>query len=274
MIHILAAIQCEARPLIAHFGLKGSPDPGPFRLYEGDGMRLVISGIGKVAAAAACSHLASRAGATASDAWLNIGTAGHGAHPIGTGILAHKVTDAGSGMSWYPPRVFPTALTTAPVVTVERPELAYPHGAAYEMEAAGFYATATRYATSELVHCCKVVSDNHTRTVDQVTPGLATALMEENLAHIEALVEQLADLSNHLADISADPPLLRDLLARWRFTAYERNQLRQLLRRWQLLSPQDDAAPPDLMACRSGKEALARLQRLVDSRAARAAMPT
>ena len=60
MINIIIAIQCEAKPLLKHYGLKGSTDHGPFRIYEGEDMRLILSGIGKIAAAAATSYAFTR----------------------------------------------------------------------------------------------------------------------------------------------------------------------------------------------------------------------
>ena len=59
MINILTALPCEAKPLIHHYRLNGRQVHG-FRIYENSDMRLIVSGIGKVAAAAACACLQCR----------------------------------------------------------------------------------------------------------------------------------------------------------------------------------------------------------------------
>ena len=74
MIHLVVALRAEARPLIEHFRLRGEPERSPFALYQGDAMRLVISGVGRVAAAGATAHLATRYPESRA-AWLNFGMA-------------------------------------------------------------------------------------------------------------------------------------------------------------------------------------------------------
>ena len=49
-------------------------------------------------------------------------------------------------------------------------ETAYPKDAAYDMEAAGFYAQAAGLTTTDLVHVFKIVSDNRENPVSKVDP--------------------------------------------------------------------------------------------------------
>ncbi len=273
MINIVTAIQCEAKPLLKRYGLRGGTDRGPFRIYEGEDMRLIVSGIGKIAAAAASSYVFTRFGRDPCSAWLNIGTAGHAAHPIGKGILAHKITDAGSGLSWYPPLILEAHRHTDAIITVDRPALEYTGTAVHEMEAAGFYATASRFATSELVQCYKVISDNRARPAHLITKDFAASLIDENISEIGEIIQQLNGLATRLSSINEEPSILNEILANWRFTTYEQNRLRHLVRRWRLLSPGGQEHSQVLAHCRTGKEVLACLQAVVDEASCHAVTP-
>ncbi len=266
MIHLVVAIPCEARPLLRHFALRGLPR-GPFRVYEGAHMRLIISGVGKTNAAAAVAWLAARHGDAAPCAWLNLGTAGHAARPLGQGVLAHKVTDAGNGVNYYPTRLFESPLTGETLLTVERPEPEYPRAAAYEMEAAGFCGAAARFAPWELIHCLKVISDNRMRPVHEVDEKLVTELITENLPAIAAVVSALQGLAGELAAVMAAPPLLTWMTARWRFSQTQRRQVLRLLQRHQALGQAPEALQAALRFCTTPKAALACLEERVEAAA-------
>jgi len=265
MIHLVVALPCEARPLLRRFELRAVPDKGPFRVYENEQFRLIVSGVGKLAAAAATAYLQGRNCSQGDCGWLNIGTAGHAERPVGSGLLAHCIRDAGSGLNWFPPLLLETTTPTATVVTVEQPETGYPGTAAYDMEAAGFAAAASRCATSELVHSYKVISDNHREPIIQVNKGLVEELIKAQLNRIEQLLQQLAQLTAQMNALQAPPPALATLLDHRHFTTTEGHRLERLLRRWQLLSG-DNGPYPELERLTSGRAVLAWLQTQIDHR--------
>ncbi len=84
MINLVVALPAEARPLIEFFRLKEKTTIGTFRMYRQEDMSLVISGPGKIAAAAATALLAGSNTTGKQAAWLNIGIAGHATYAIGT----------------------------------------------------------------------------------------------------------------------------------------------------------------------------------------------
>ena len=100
MLCLVVALAAEARPLLAPHRLQGV-NGHPYRICAGEQTHLIVSGIGKVAAAAATAYLRALIGDTPA-AWLNIGIAGHGSQAVGTPLLAHKVVDAASGKPFYP----------------------------------------------------------------------------------------------------------------------------------------------------------------------------
>jgi len=238
MLNFVIALPAEAKPIIKRFQLKRrSPDMG-FPVYQGNEVWLVVSGPGKTAAAAAAAHLHALSGFKSSSVWLNIGVAGQGGRPLGEGILAHRITDRAGGRSWYPPLVFEPPCPTESLLTVDQPQTDYAPGTAYDMEASGFYATACRFSTGELIHCYKVISDNHTSSARKLSGPAVMGYIGERLPEIERLAEILGQLASTLAaDVSAD---LARFLEHWHFTESQRHQLKHLINRWRALS---SAAP-------------------------------
>ncbi len=267
MIHLVVALPAEARPLASHFSLRSAAEGSPFRIYEGEEISLIVSGIGKTAAAAAVAYQFARSGELRNRAWLNVGIAGHRARPVGEPLVAHKVVDEGSGRSWFPPAVFERPCESGVVRTVDRVEREYPADAAYDMEASGFCASASRLATSELVQVLKVVSDNRSRGPDGISPGEVEALVEGRLETVDRLVAACAALARELDERQAEPPAFPELSRRWRFTVSERRLLRRLLRRLATLDPEGEPLLEAVAPARSGEQALKILQERLDSRA-------
>ncbi len=231
MLHLVTALACEARPLIRRYKLESLPSEGNFRLFAGDGVRLVVSGPGKVAAAAAVGFLRGYFAGEGTRAWLNVGIAGHGDLPIGLPVLAHKIRDAASGQVHYPVFAFPSPCPSAEVVTVDRVERIYEAPAAYEMEASGFFAAASRFATAEVVHVLKIISDNRASGAENVSDEGVEDLIAGRLDLVEALRGAFEGLLVELNPLEADPPHLRELLGSFRFTRSEEHRLRRALQR-------------------------------------------
>ena len=163
MTRFVVALRAEARPLIDRYQLEPR-EPGPFRCFHGSGRSLVISGVGKVAAAAATACLHEKP----LDVWVNVGIAGHRDRAPGELVRAHRVTDTGTGKRFYTTLLGLPHIDTEGVSTVDLPETTFASRDVFDMEASGFYQTALRVSTSELVQCVKIVSDN----LDTGTDGL------------------------------------------------------------------------------------------------------
>jgi nucleoside phosphorylase len=195
MLNIVVALPAEARPLLEHFRLRDKQHNTAFPLYRNADMALIVSGPGKVAAAAATALLAETGTTRSTTAWLNIGIAGHAHHAIGSGFIAHRITDSATGKNWYPPQIHDLSMPTENLYTVDRPEDDYPTAALYEMEASGFFPVACRFSSSELVQCFKVVSDNRTQATTAVTAKVCAQLITEKLTDIEQLVNTLSGMA-------------------------------------------------------------------------------
>lgn len=257
MLCLVVALAAEARPLLAFHRLQGVRGH-PYRICAGEQTHLIVSGVGKVAAATATAYLRALVGDTPA-AWLNIGIAGHGNQAVGTALLAHKVVDAASGKPFYPTFTAPPLCRTTLLHTVD---LAQPAvgDAAYDMEASGFCEAAQRFVTSERIHCLKVVSDNPQSSYQTLNAEKVEALIESQLDMVAQVGEHLRTLSDQLHALHADPPGLAELTARWQFTATQQHQLRGLLVRWQTLAPATPAVNDHLLALQRRDEVLRYLQ--------------
>ena len=255
MIRLVVALAAEAKPLIHHYGL--SAEPGSYLWYRSDCMSLVVSGTGKRAAAAATAYLHAKTGESPFAAWLNFGVAGHRSRLPGDLVVAHTVTDRGSGQRWYPTRLSGPPLEAVEVATVEQPETVFTDDAVFDMEASGFYSTALRFSTTELVQTLKLVSDNRTTSFARLTAARVRDLSAEALESVGSFVEHVRGL----AVILSAPPLdLEPFRERFRLTATQGRKLARLLARWRILEPNAERTPTHFVGARNASEWIARLE--------------
>ncbi len=270
MIHIVTALPAEARPLVRHFSLKARTPQAMFPVYEGEDMALVVCGVGKAAAAAAVAHLHGITGGRADRVWLNLGVAGHPTHPPGAVLLAHCIRDAASGRRWYPPQVVAPVCAGAPLVSVDIPESDYPEDALYDMEAAGFYPTATRCATGELVQCLKIVSDNRQAPPGRLGAKAVEALVGARLDTVARLLASLVELAREGLGGEGPAACVEGFAAHWRFSVTQRHRLERILQRYAALAPGEAISWREYRALGKAREVLTalehRVQRLAEGR--------
>lgn len=262
-VNLVVALSCEARPIIERYRLRPLAEQTPFPIYcdAEQQLQLIVSGVGRSAAACAVGFLAGRATSSAA-AWLDVGTAGHRELALGSVRLAHKIEDRLAQRSLYPQLVFDPPCPTATVCTVDRAVDDYPDDALYEMEASGFFSGATRFSTAELVSVLKVVSDNAAHPSSELGPQQLAARIAQALEPLDSVLCALSELSAELAGRSADPPLLSELTARFRLSVTRRHQLRALLERAVALED-ERALAPRLLATRTARDLLATLRAAV-----------
>ena len=263
MICLLTALPSEAKPLLGHFDLPNLSSEGPFRHSVGDGVALVVSGIGKASAAAACAYLYAllqhredvAAAQLASAAWINVGIAGHGRLPVGEAVLAHEIVDRASGRRHFPSLVIEPPCVTDTVITVDAVERSYAPPVAYDMEAAAFFEIARRCTHAELVHCLKVVSDGPAAAPETINAVKVQAWIAAHLGTLDRLIAGCRELMVEVEPLHADPPDFAECLERWHFTTSDRHQLRRLLRRRHTLVP-NLALPLDDLTAAAGERPL------------------
>ena len=266
-MHFVVALLAEARPLIDRFSLRGCAGHHAFSVFsDADGdIRLIVSGIGKVRAAAATAYLHAVSGAKSYSGWLNVGMAGHASLPLGTMLRSHRITDAASGRSWYPSQSIKASCTGAELICVDRIENCYHNEAAYDMESAGFYPIATRFSSAELVHCCKVISDNLESPVGEFRHDHVEPLIAPCVPEIAGIVSQLQAEERRSEALMANQPDIDAFTERWHFTVSQRHRLRKVLWRWSLLAADTDLWDSKLAGCRDGAGALQCIEQRIDA---------
>lgn len=193
MIHFVIALDCEAKPLISHYRL--GHQEAAFPMYRKEGVALVVSGIGKMAAAAATAYLYARSGEHNGAVWFNVGVAGHRHRPVGDAVLASEIGDRASRRFW---QLHPidTGLATATVLTVDEAEERFDTEHVYEMEAAGFCSTASRLTSPERVQCYKVISDNQSSATERITAKDVENLIRVRMHEIDSAVRKTVELAD------------------------------------------------------------------------------
>ena len=267
----VVALDAEAAPLRARFGLTEAVHGGPFVVFhDPDALHwVVVSGIGSALAAGATAFLAERSAAPPWAIWLNVGVAGHATASLGSVHFAHTVVDVASGRTTYAAIAVEVPIPGSALHTVARPETVYPDPVLYDMEGSGFYAVARRLSTAELVHCLKVVSDNREAPVERFTAARVSNLVEAGLDAVCDFHHRLIEPSATERARLAPPRCFAALVERHRLSATQRHQLAAHLRRWWALGLSSEALESAANDGADGRDFLRRLERALEGAAPR-----
>lgn len=118
MIYLFTALYCEADIFIQQFHLEKNPENTRFQEFyqEKTGIRLTITGVGEVAAAAAVSSVCTTYQPQDGDILLNIGTCAHLAGNNGV-FVCNKIVEQATGKTFYPDLLYRHGLQEETVVT-------------------------------------------------------------------------------------------------------------------------------------------------------------
>ena len=232
---------------------------GMFRIYRSESMALVISGVGKSLSAAATGYLCGCSDGWRNAPWINIGVAGHRNVDVGELIVANKIVDQSTAHSWYPPQLV-SNVDNSTLITVDKPEESYPERAAYDMEAAGFFPSATRCSSGELVQSIKVISDNPHQSIASLNARSIEQLITKNLSEIEQFIHRLSELSIEIKVLPHNGSLPELWANRWSFSVTQGHRLRRLLQRWKVLIGDGETLDSVLGACKDGAAVLTALE--------------
>jgi len=208
MITFICALYSEAKNLIHTHHLKQNSSEHLYPLFEGEDIRLCITGTGMISAATCVSRHFSLYPPAAGDLVINLGIAGYTAgHDNtvatdlvpGTLFLASKITEQTTGRTFYPDLLYRHAFATLPVTTVSAPATdssVFPEASLIDMEASALYQALLPYFTTERMFFFKIVSDvlDSGHTADAVTPAFAEQLVA---SHTDALVTFAKQLATH-----------------------------------------------------------------------------
>ncbi len=259
--YYFAALLCEAKPLINYFKLKKEYSVNAFSIYRNIDTTLTVTGVGKAAMAAGVGYTLALFPAKRLPILLNIGIAGHCTHELGTAFVIDKISDQETGRSYYPQLVTSPPCPTHTLVTVAQAQVGYASNAMYEMEASAFYEIATRFSSSELIQCIKIISDNQESPSTQIKPVQVSCWVSDALPLIEKYGQQLSALAS--MGQASDTTTYTEIIEQWHFTNSEKIQLNVLLNKRAVLTKH---RPLDLAGMQqpSAKEVLSYLRNEID----------
>lgn len=230
MIYVMMALYQEAHGLIRELELKKNTAYAPFEVFDNEsaGIRLVVTGVGEIAAAAATAAVCARDGADAADFLINIGCcaaggcepadrdmdSGYGAAyaaQIGDLYVCHKITEQATGKTFYPDILYRHPWKERELVTGMQPlQRAAAHGALYDMEAAAVYQAGIRFFSPDRMLFLKVVSDFGIAGQERMTAEALTGLLEQYVKEVAAFLTNLREAADEEETLRNDGILQED----------------------------------------------------------------
>lgn len=230
MIYVMMALYQEAHGLIRELELKKNTAYAPFEVFDNEsaGIRLVVTGVGEIAAAAAAAAVCARDGADAADFLVNIGCcaaggcepadrdmdSGYGAAhatQIGDLYVCHKITEQATGKTFYPDILYRHPWKERELVTGMQPlQRAAAHGALYDMEAAAVYQAGIRFFSPDRMLFLKVVSDFGIAGQKRMTAEALTGLLEQYVKEVAAFLTNLREAADEEETLRNDGILQED----------------------------------------------------------------
>lgn len=236
MIYVVTALYQEAHGFIRELELKKNTAYAPFEVFDNEnaGIRLVVTGVGEIAAAAVVAAVCAQDGADAADFLINIGCcaaanagadsgcetvdsgmdSGYGAaHAAQTGDLyvCHKITEQATGKTFYPDILYRHPWKERELVTGMQPlQRAAAHGALYDMEAAAVYQAGIRFFSPDRMLFLKVVSDFGIAGQERMTAEALTGLLEQHVKEVVAFLTNLREAADEEETLRNDGILQED----------------------------------------------------------------
>ena len=195
---IQTALLCEARPLIDRYRLKKDFAFTKFDVFRNEQLTLIVSGIGRLKATVATTHILDRLSANQPLIIINIGIAGstNFEHGIGNSFLINKIIDTNTGRKYYPDLLFKHELPEIQIATfnqiVTNAETTGNYSGLVDMEAVGFATAALTFLSPHQVVLLKIISDH--LEVDHLTATSVSKLIADEMPAIEKLIGNLQNL--------------------------------------------------------------------------------
>lgn len=199
MIDIFTALYCEAHIFIEQFHLAKNTGNAWFQEFynEAAGIRLTVTGVGEIAAAAAVGSICSIYRPMRDDFLLNVGICAHTMENDGI-FLCNKIVEQATGKTFYPDMLYRHNFREGTIVTGMLPwngESDCTGQYLYDMEAAAIYQAGIRFFSSHQMLFLKVVSDRG--AIKEVSQETAVHLMEKYRDCIAAYIGQVSAITQN-----------------------------------------------------------------------------
>lgn len=197
MVYIFTALYCEAHIFIRQFHLVKNQECTWFQEFynESAGIRLAVTGVGEIAAAAVVGSVCSTYKPTPGDLLLNVGICAHTTEKNGI-FLCNKIIESATGKTFYPDMLYRHNFCEGTIVTGMLPW----NGGndvtdenLYDMEAAAVYQAGIHFFGPHQMSFLKIVSDSG--VIDKVSNEQAAHLMEKYQDCIYDYIHQIASIA-------------------------------------------------------------------------------
>lgn len=262
----VVALKSEALPLCDKFKMTLVDHEAPYPIFKDlDGYHwLVISGVGKVQAAAASMYLHQISKANRWTAWINIGIAGQKESKFGKLYLIDKITEMSTGKVWCPGTVISTITARGSLMTVDKPEIDFKKGDLFDMESAGFFDVVRRLSCNELVLVLKIVSDGPFNDIKKISPEIIKTLMFNNIDEIESIIFKMEHLVRQEYQRISLPNEYVKVIRKWHFSRFRKHEIKSLIHRWNIKFPEDNLLS-FLNECKSARSVIYKISSHLDS---------
>ena len=203
MVYIFTALYCEAHIFIRQFNLIKNQERTWYQEFynETAGIRLAVTGVGEIAAAAVVSSVCSLYRPTQDDLLFNVGIC---AHTTNDGIfLCNQIIEKATGKTFYPDMLYRHNFKEGTIVTGMLPWIADHDNTQmtvpaltdnlYDMEAAAVYQAGIHFFGPHQMIFLKIVSDRG--VLEAVSKEQISLLMETYQQRIFDYIELLSTIS-------------------------------------------------------------------------------
>lgn len=203
MVYIFTALYCEAHIFIRQYNLIKNKDCTWYQEFynETAGIRLAVTGVGEIAAAAVVSSVCSLYRPTQDDLLFNVGIC---AHTTNDGIfLCNQIIEKATGKTFYPDMLYRHNFKEGTIVTGMLPWIADHDNTQmtvpaltdnlYDMEAAAVYQAGIHFFGPHQMIFLKIVSDRG--VLEAISKEQISLLMETYQQRIFDYIELLSTIS-------------------------------------------------------------------------------
>ena len=228
---LVCALYLEAKPFIQTFQLKPVQTLASFQVFEGDSYALIISGIGKAASAAATSFLVALY--PYAQGVINVGICGGRGKKVGDMFLIDQIIDNDSERSFYPD-VIGSQLERSSLMTLSQADTQQNFECLVDMEASGFFESASYFFPAHAIQVIKVVSDNaDTNTLDK-------GKVEEILENLVGAVSQASfNVENSIGLSKDEEKAIQEFLEYYTFSVTQQRDFYKNI--WSLKIQSEDS---------------------------------
>ena len=229
MIHFIVATSSESKLIIKKLKLKKIKPSSGFDFFYNDNFSITITGLGKINSALGVAHTFFKFKGLSNNIWINIGLAGHKYLKVGDICTINKITDNETKKIFFPfVNKFKMQNQECLSVGIQRKSYS---SKVYDMESFGFYQSACKYSSKELLQIVKIISDNQFESIDFKNKEVVYNTILNHKKLIIELCSFMLNLKKEFYPTSNEiiENEFNNLFTKIKFTFTEREQMKALL---------------------------------------------